>query len=81
MMAPHPSGCLHCEINALLQKRIESDVVDVTDLAAKMAESLAELVLVAADPEEQGKLLAFIIERLGGIILEKSGVTEEDSTH
>jgi hypothetical protein len=78
----HPSGCLHCEINALLQKRIErSDVVDVTDLAAKMAESLAELVLVAADPEEQGKLLAFIIERLGGIILEKSGVTEEDTTH
>jgi hypothetical protein len=57
-----------------------TDRIDVTDLAAKMAESLAELVLFAAPPEEQGKLLAHAIARLGEIILAKS-VPREDRTH
>jgi hypothetical protein len=51
-------GCLHCEINDLVQEYIEGqEKVDIVELAAKMAESLVELVLLAPE-EEQAKLLA-----------------------
>ena len=47
-------------------------------LAAKMAESLVELVLLAPE-EEQAKLLAATIAQLGQAFLEKSGTIEGDS--
>jgi hypothetical protein len=51
-------SCLHCEINDLVQEYIEGqERVDIVELAAKMAESLVELVLLALE-EEQAKLLA-----------------------
>jgi hypothetical protein len=40
----HPAGCLHYEVNELIEKRIkDSEKVDVTDMTAKLAESLAEI--------------------------------------
>jgi hypothetical protein len=51
-------NCLHCEINDVVREHIEGqDTVDIADLAARMAESLIELILLAPE-EEQGKLLA-----------------------
>jgi hypothetical protein len=45
-------SCLHCEINDLVQEHIEGqEKVDIMELAARMAESLVELVLLA--PEEE----------------------------
>jgi hypothetical protein len=71
--------CLHCEINDLIQEHIEGqEQVDLVALAAKMAESLVELVLVAP-VEEQAKLLAATIAQLGHAFLERSGAIEEDS--
>jgi hypothetical protein len=78
----HPAGCLHCEVNKLIEKRIqESEKVDVTDMTAKLAESLAEIILFAAEPEEQGKLLAHTIVHLGEYILQKGGAAGADTTH
>jgi hypothetical protein len=48
------------------------------ELAARMAESLVELILLAAE-EEQVKLLAATIAHLGNAFLEKSGAIEGDS--
>jgi hypothetical protein len=53
----------------------------VTDIAANIAESLADLIVQAAPPEEQGKLLAFTIANLGEMILQKVGATVPETTH
>ena len=72
-------SCLHCEINDLVQEYIEGqEKVDIVVLAAKIAESLVELVLLAPE-EEQAKLLAATIAHLGQAFLEKSGAIEGDS--
>jgi hypothetical protein len=69
-------SCLHCEINDLVQECIEGQ--EIVDLAARMAESLVELILLAPE-EERGKLLAATIAHLGNAFLEKSGAIEGDS--
>ena len=76
------SDCLHCEINELVQEHIEqSDPVDLMDLAAKMVESLVELVLLAPE-NEQAKIMADVLAHFGQVFLEKSGAIEGvDTTH
>jgi hypothetical protein len=45
----HDENCLHCQINKSVERHIEdSNRVDVADIATKMVESLADLILVAA---------------------------------
>jgi hypothetical protein len=39
------------------------------------------LIVQAAPPEEQGKLLAYTIANLGEMILHKVGATVPDTTH
>jgi hypothetical protein len=72
-------NCLHCEINDVVREDIESqEKVDIADLAARMAESLVDLVMLAPE-EEHGKLLAATIAHLGHAFLGKSGDIEGDS--
>jgi hypothetical protein len=76
-------SCLHCEINDLVQEQIETgEPVDIVDLAANMAESLVDLILLAPE-EEQAKLLAVTIGHVGHTFLEKSGAVEggSDTSH
>jgi hypothetical protein len=71
-------SCLHCEINELVQEHIEGEeTVDIVALAANMAESLVDFVLLAPE-EEQAKLLAVTIAHLGHVFLEKSGAIDGD---
>jgi hypothetical protein len=73
-------SCLHCEINDLIQEHVEGEEkVDLVDLAAKMAESLVDLIL-RAPVEEQAQLLAATITYVGQAFLEKSGAIEGDSS-
>jgi hypothetical protein len=74
-MADTPSDCLHCEINELVRERIEGRTADLADLAAMVAESLADLVLLAPK-ESQGKLVADALAHFGSVFLEKSGEVE-----
>ena len=53
----------------------------MTDIAAKIAESLADLIVQATPPEEKGKLLAYTIANLGEMILQKAGVTAPETAH
>ena len=72
-------SCLHCEINDLVQEHVEGqERVDVVALAANIAESLVDLILLAPE-EEKVKLLAATIAHLGYVFLEKSGAIEEGS--
>ena len=74
--------CLHCEINQLVQERIESGNADFGDFASMIVESLADLILLAPD-NEQAKLIAYAISDLGQTLLEKSGAVEggSNATH
>jgi len=72
-------SCLHCEINDLVQEHIEGqEKVDIADLAARMAESVVDLVLLAPEGQ-QAQLLAATITYLGQAFLEKTGAIEGDS--
>ena len=66
------SDCLHCDINDLVQKHIESGTKDLGEIASMMAESLADLVLLAPE-EDRATLLAHTVSTLGQMVLEKSG--------
>ena len=73
------SDCLHCDINQLVQQRLERDDTDLVEIASIMAESLADLVLLA--PEEHGaNLLAHALSVVGQVVLEKSGAFEGGSS-
>ena len=73
-------SCLHCEINDLVQEYVEGqEGGDLTDLAARIAESLVDLIL-RAPVEEQAQLLAATITYVGQAFLEKSGAIEGDSS-
>jgi hypothetical protein len=53
--------CLHCEINDLVEEYIEGqETVDIAEVAARMAESLIDLVLRAPE-QQQAQLLAATI--------------------
>ena len=71
------SECLHCDINELVDKRLEPDGANLAELAVLVAESLADLI-VLAPPAEQSKLLADVLANLGQAYLEKIGAGERD---
>jgi hypothetical protein len=64
--------CLHCEINELVQERIEGGGADAAELAAMIVESLAELILLVPE-EDRAKLIADALAQFGQMYLEKSG--------
>ena len=70
------SDCLHCDINELVQKHMEREGADLAELAARMTESLADLILLAPETE-QSKLMADALANLGQAFLEKSGMEAE----
>ena len=72
------SDCLHCDINELVQKHMEREGADLAELAARLTESLADLILLATETE-QAKLMADALANLGQAFLEKSGIEPEDT--
>lgn len=73
------SDCLHCAINQLVQQHVERGNNDLVAIASMMAESLADLVLLAPE-EECTNLMAHIISTFGQMVLEKSGAFEGGSS-
>ena len=66
------SDCLHCEINELVQQRLEGEGADLAEIAAMIVESLAEVILLAPE-DSQAQLMADILAHFGQMFLEKSG--------
>jgi hypothetical protein len=58
----------------------ENETVDLGDVAARLAESLADLVLLAPEVE-QTSLIAHTIGHFGEMVLQKSGAVEGDTAH
>ena len=69
------SDCVHCDIHELLESRLQSDEANLAEIAAKVTEVLADLVLLAP-PDERGNLMADILANLGRFVLQKG----EDTT-
>ena len=65
------SDCLHCDIHDMLESHLQSEQADLAEIAAKITEVLADLILMAP-PAEQLMLMADVVANLGGMVLEKS---------
>jgi hypothetical protein len=64
------SDCIHCDIHDLLESRLQDREVNLAEIAAKVTEVLADLILMAP-PDEQSTLMADMLANLGGVLLEK----------
>ncbi len=73
------SDCLHCDINELVREHVEGGINDLVEIASMMAESVADLVLLAPE-EDRANLLAHAISTVGQMVLEKSGAVEGGSS-
>jgi hypothetical protein len=72
------SACLHCEIHELLESHLQNQDANLAEVAAKVTEVLADLVLTAP-PGQQSNLMADILANLGSFLLEKK--EEADPTN
>jgi hypothetical protein len=71
--------CLHCQILDLVEARIQAGDTDLAELTSLVAESLAEMILLAP-PGDQTKLMADVLMHLGHAFLEKSGAIEGEGS-
>ena len=71
------SDCLHCEIHDMLESHLQSEQVDLAEIAARVTEVLADLILMAP-PAERHTLMADVLANLGGMVLEKSQEVRSD---
>jgi hypothetical protein len=72
------SDCLHCEIHEMLEVHLQNEQADLAEVAAKITEVLADLILMVT-PDERCTMLADIVANLGGMVLEKSEEAEPNS--
>jgi hypothetical protein len=64
------SDCLHCDIHELLDTQLQGKEANLAEVAAKVTEVLADLILMAP-PEDQSALMADILANLGSFLIEK----------
>ena len=72
------SDCLHCDIHEMLEVHLQSEPADLAEIAAKVTEVLADLILMAP-PEEQVMMMADVIANLGGMVVEKGQEADPNS--
>jgi hypothetical protein len=65
------SDCIHCEIHDLLESHLEAEDANLAEIASKVTEVLADLILMVP-PTDRGTLLADILANLGQFVLEKN---------
>jgi hypothetical protein len=64
------SECIHCEIHDLLENHLQSEEANLAEIASKVTEVLADLVLMAP-PAERGMLIADVLANFGQFVLDK----------
>ena len=76
------SDCLHCDIHDLLEGHLQNEEANLAEVAAKVTEVLADVILLAP-PDERGTLIADILANLGEFVLQKSegGTGESNPRH
>jgi hypothetical protein len=71
------SDCIHCQIHDLLESDLQNPEVNLGDVAFKVTEVLADLILMVS-PEDQGTMIAEILRNLGQLVLDKDGEAEDE---
>ena len=71
--------CIHCEIHDLLESHLEAEDANLAEIASKVTEVLADLILMVP-PADRGTLLADILANLGQFVLEKNEETADSTT-
>jgi hypothetical protein len=69
------SECLHCDIHELLDSEFQGKEANLAEIAAKVTEVLADLILTAP-LEDQSTLMADVLANLGTFLLEKKEETD-----
>jgi hypothetical protein len=72
------SDCLHCDIHEMLESHLQAEQADLAEIAAKVTEVLADLILMAP-PDEKVMMMADVVANLGGMVLEKSQEADPNS--
>ena len=72
------SDCLHCDIHEMLEVHLQGKQADLAEIAAKVTEVLADLILMAP-PDEQTMMMADVVANLGGMVLDKSQQADPNS--
>jgi hypothetical protein len=65
------SECIHCDIHDLLENHLEADDANIAEIASKVTEVLADLILMVP-PTDRGMLMADVIANLGQFVLDKN---------
>ena len=65
------SDCIHCEIHDLLESHLEAEEANLAEIASKVTEVLADLILLAP-PADRGTLIADVLANLGQFVLDKN---------
>jgi hypothetical protein len=65
------SDCLHCDIHDLLEPHLQSADANLVEIAAKVTEVLADLIL-SAPPDDRSTVMADILANLGEFLLQKA---------
>jgi hypothetical protein len=73
------SECIHCEIHDLLESHLEADDANIAEIASKVTEVLADLILMVP-PADRGTLIADILANLGQFVLEKNEEATEQTS-
>lgn len=71
------SDCIHCDIHDLLEGPLQQEGANLGEIAAKVTEVLADLILMA-DVAERSVLMADVIANLGAFVLEKGEADPDD---
>ena len=72
------SDCLHCDIHELLESHLQNQEANLAEIAAKVTEVLADLILLAP-PDEQATMTADVLANLGSFLLEKKETSDSAS--
>jgi hypothetical protein len=71
------SDCLHCDIHEMLEVHLQGEQADLAEIAARVTEVLADLILMA--PPDEHMMMADVVANLGGMPVEKSQDADPNS--
>ena len=73
------SDCLHCDINELVQQRLQQGEAEPGELIGMVVESLVDLIHMAPEAD-QPNLMAHTLSVFGQLFMEKGGAFDSSSS-
>jgi hypothetical protein len=73
------SDCLHCDINQLVEQRLEQGATAPGELVSMIVESLVDLIHMVPETD-QPNLMAHAMSVFGQLFMEKGGAFDSSSS-